>query len=238
MPFLSIMVGASLANFAEKPIASQLEEGAKIAAKGKGIERVLGLNRVVFGTWFDGERNQDVECAVILTPGLLSRWLGHQQACGALDAQKSWERFASQSKGKTLVFVRLASLNTMDLTDGDESETGQPGLLDEVSVGFGQMSNRRSLPAQFEPMPLKRVQDVQDRHAHDVLKTTWDQVASRVVAWPSAPAGDSDSPIRWGKNRLVGFIGELPDVSNLSFGAFRIQTGSVIRTVRFDMPKS
>ena len=238
MPLLSIMVGVSLANFAEKPIASQLEEGARLAGRGKGIDRVLGLNRVVFGTWFDGERNRDVECAVILTPGLLSRWLGHQQACGVKDIQTPWQRFAAQSKGKTLVFIRLASLNSIELTDGDESETGQPALFDDVSIAFGQMANRRLMPAQYEPMPLKRVQDILDRHAADVLKTTWDQVTSRVVAWPSAPSADSDSPIRWGKNRLVGFIAELPALTDQQYGAFQIQTGNVTRTVRFEMPKS
>ena len=238
MPLLSIMVGMGLANFAEKPISAELEAGAKLAAKGKGIDRALGLNRVVFGSWFNGERMLNVEQAVIMTPGLLSRWLGHQQATGEKATQTLWDRFAAQSKGKTLVFVRLASLNTLDLTDGDESETGNPGLFDQVNIGFAQTPNPKIGPARFEPLTLKRIQDIQDRHPHDVLKSSWDQVVSRVLAWPTSPAVDSDSPIRWGKNRVVGFLAELPALNEHRYGAFQIQTGSTIRTIRFEMPKS
>lgn len=233
-----MMVGLSLSNFNAKPIAEEMEIGAKLANKGKGVDRVLGLNRVTFGTWFDGERNRDVEVAILLTPGLLSRWLGHQQASGEKDIQCAWDRFASQAKGKTLVFIRLATLNTLDLTDGDESETGQPHLLDQVSIGFAQMPQRKATPPRFETLLLKRIQDVQDRHPHEVLRTTWDQVASRVVAWPAPSFADSDSPIRWGKNRLVGFLAELPNLNDLPFGAFQVQTGNVTRTIRFEMPKS
>jgi hypothetical protein len=238
MPLLSIMVGLTLANFAERPIASEILLGARLAEKGKGIDRVLGLNRVVFGTWFDGERNRDVETAVIMTPGLLSRWLGHQQASGEKEIQTPWDRFAAQSKGKTLVFIRLATLNTLDLTDGDESETGMPELLDNVIIGFAQSPTRKTIPTKFEPLLLKKIQDIQARHPHEVLQTTWDQVASRVLAWPTTPASDPDSIIRWGRNRLVGYLAELPVKDNLNYGALQIQTGNAVRTIRFEMPKS
>jgi len=238
MPLLSTMVGLVLTNFGDKPIADELKAGARLAAYGKGIDRVLGLNRVVFGSWFNGERMLNVDHAVIMTPGLLSRWLGHQQACGDKDIQSSWTKFAAQAKGRTVVFIRLSTLNTMDLTDGDESETGQPELFDDVRIGFGQSPNRRADPARFVGLTLQRVQDVQGRHPHEVLKTSWDQVVSRYIAWPASPNADPDSPIRWGKNRLVGFIAELPSLSDSRFGAFRIQTGSAIRTIRFEMPKS
>lgn len=238
MPLLSIVLGLSLAHFSGKPVAEEVEKGAKVAAQGKGIDRVLGLNRVSFGSWFDGQRMLNVEQAVIMTPGLLSRWLGHQQVCGLKDIQPVWDRFAAQSNGRTLVFVRLATLNTLDITDGDESETGNPALLDQVTIGFGQMSNRKMTPAQFELLSLRSIQDVQARHPHEVLRTTWDRVVSRVVAWPSEPSADEDSSIRWGRNRLVGFLAELPAVSKLPFGAFQIQTGGATRIVRFEMPKS
>jgi hypothetical protein len=238
MPLLSTMVGLVLTNFGDKPIADEIKAGARLATHGKGIDRVLGLNRVVFGSWSNGERMLNVEQAVIMTPGLLSRWLGHQQACGEKEIQSSWTKFATQSNGRTLVFFRLATLNTMDLTDGDESETGQPHLFDQVTIGFGQSPNRRAGPARFVGLTLKRIQDIQDRHPQDVLKTSWDQVVSRYIAWPAAPYSDADSTIRWGKNRLVGFISELPAQTDARYGAFQIQTGSAVRTIRFEMPRS
>lgn len=238
MPFLPMIIGASLATFGEKPIAADVAAGAEIARKGKGIDRVLGLNRVTFGTWFNGERNQDVEVAVILTPGLLSRWLGHQEATGLVDTKNPWSKFAAQSNGKTLVFIRLASLNSIDPTDGDESETGQPTKLDDVKIGFAQTASRKTTPTIFQPLLLKRVQDLQARHPEEILKSTWDQVASRVLAWPSSPQADPESAIRWGRNRLVSFIAELPPVEPKGFGCFQIDTGGTIRTVRFEMPRS
>ncbi|MEI7578307.1 MAG: hypothetical protein WCK51_15570 [Armatimonadota bacterium] len=238
MAILLTIVGLGLSNFSGKPIASEMEVGARLAKKGKGIDRVLGLNRVVFRSWFDGERMVDVEHAVIMTPGLLSRWLGHQQACGEKEIQPAWDRFASQSHGRTLVFFRLATLNTLDLTDGDESDTGQPSLFDEVEIGFGQTTNRKAGPARFAPLVLKSIQDIQDRHPRDVLKTSWDQVVSRVVAWPTLPLPDLDSPIRWGRNRVVGFLAELPTITDTHYGAFQIRYAGRNRVVRFELPKS
>jgi hypothetical protein len=238
MPILLTIIGLGLAHFAGKPIASEMEAGARLAKKGKGIDRVLGLNRVVVRSWFDGERMVDVEHAVIMTPGLLSRWLGHQQACGEKVIQPTWDRFASQSQGKTLVFFRLATLNTFDLTDGDESETGQPSVLDHIEIGFGQTENRKAGPARFAPLLLKCIQDVQDRHPKDVLKTSWDQVVSRVVAWPTAPLPEQDSLIRWGRNRVVGYLAELPPLTESPYGAFQIRYSGSTRVVRFELPKS
>lgn len=221
--------------FGEAPIAAEFAEGQKIYAKKKGIDRTEKDARVVIGNWFDGERLQVVEEAVFLTPGLLSRWLGYQQASGTSkeDVDRSWKQFTAQFEKQPSTFIRLARLDTVDPVDGNVEATANPTSLDDVKIDV------RQIGKDWQKVNYRVVQDLLERNPTEVLRETWDQVLAKFSAWPSEATTNELMPlIRWGKNRRVSLIAETPKLEPGSKCELKIVEKDRTRTIRFTYPKS
>lgn len=226
---------ASAFVFSSEPIDAEVRVGAELARKGRSIQQALGANRVVLGRWFDGNEKREVEEAVLITPGLASRWLGH---IGRSDSTEVYRAIAKQQHGRVIAFIRLARLNTIDFADGDEVDTAKPEMLDGVKIEFGESTSKRTPPT-WAPVVLTKIEDRLDRHPHDFFKVTWDQLFSRAMTWPTPNGVAAPDPlIRWGRNRVVSYIAELPFVPKTPFAGFRITEPDRVRTVTFEVPKS
>jgi hypothetical protein len=221
--------------FGESPIEAEFLEGQKIYARKKGIDRTEKDARVVIGNWFDGERLQVVEEAVFLTPGLLSRWLGYQQASGTSkeDVDKSWQQFTSQFAKRPSTLIRLARLDTVDPIDGNVESTASPTSLDDVKIDVRQVGK------DWKKLNYRVVQDLLERNPSEVLRETWSQVLAKFAAWPCEPTTNDLMPIlRWGKNRRISLIAETPELEAGSKCELKIVEKDRTRTIRFTYPKS
>ncbi len=217
------------------PIESELKLGKQLFAKGKGIDRTEKDSRIVIGQWFDGERNQNVEEVVFVTPGLLSRWLGYQLAAGTSQevVNATWEKCAGQFTGKTFAVVRLARLCTVDMIDGDVDNSAKPEALDKIKIEMHQVDKP------WTPVDYHVVQDIQQRRPDEVLKDTWDQVLAKFTAWPSKPTENDLMPeIRWGLNRRVSLIAETTKFEPGSKCEIKILEKDRTRVIPFHYPKS
>ena len=226
---------ASFNAFGEAPIAAEFTEGQKIFAKKKGIDRTEKDARIVIGKWFDGDRLQPVEEAVFVTPGLLSRWLGYQQASGTSpeDVKSSWLKCSSQFSNKVVTLIRLARLCTVDMVDGDVDSSAKPAALDSIKIQI------RQIGKPWEAITYRTVQDILERRPEDVLKETWDQILAKFTAWPSqATENDLNPEIRWGLNRRVSLIADTPTLGAGSKCEMKIVDKERTRVIPFNYPKS
>ncbi len=228
--FLTISTG-----FGESPLPADFDEGQKIYNRKKGIDRTEKDARIVIGKWFDGDRVRDVEEAIFLTPGLLSRWLGYQQASGNTkdSVTKAWKQYSTQYAAKSLTLIRLARLGTVDPVDGDVQYSTRVDALDNVRIEMRQEGQ------EWQPVSYRVVQDIQERQPADVLRETWDQVLAAFSAWPSAPSGNSLMPeVKWGMNRRVSLLAETPTEPLGSKCELRFVEKDRTRVIPFTYPKS
>ena len=219
----------------DAPIEAELQEGKKIFAKKKGIDRTEKDARVVIGQWFDGERLRPVEEAVFVTPGLLSRWLGYQLSSGTTpdDVQATWNKCSGQFSGKTVTVIRLARLCAVDMIDGDVDNSAKPDALDNVKIQIRQTTKS------WQPVTYRVVQDILQRRPEEVLKETWDQILSKFTCWPSTPTENDLNPdIRWGLNRRVTLIAETAKLDAGSKCELKIVEKDRTRVIPFNYPKS
>lgn len=232
----SLMCFVAFSNtFGDTPIASEFNEGKHIFKLRKGIDRTEKDARIVVGKWFDGEHLQPVEEIVFVTPGLLSRWLGYQQSSGTTDegVVSSWKKCTAQFSGKTLALVRLARLCTVDMIDGDVDNSAKPTALDSIKIQI------RQIESSWKDVSYRIVQDVQQRRPEEVLKETWDEILAKFTAWPSKPTENDLMPaIRWGLNRRVSLIAEVPSLDAGSKCELKIIEKDRVRVVTFNFPKS
>lgn len=221
--------------FGEAPIPAEFEEGRKVFHRKKGIDRTEKDARIVIGKWFDGDRVQIVEEAVFLTPGLLSRWIGYQDASGMPKevTDNRWKQCSNQFSDKNLALIRLARLGTVDPHDGDVENYAAIEALDSVQFEM------KAVGKEWQKVSFKMVQDIQDRQPADVLKETWDQVLAKFTAWPGTPtANDLVSEIRWGRNRRVSMLAEVPTMDPGSKCQLKIIEKDRTRVIPFTYPKS
>jgi len=221
--------------FGNTPIPAEFEEGQKIFKRKKGIDRTEKDARIVIGKWFDGEQMQNVEEAVFLTPGLLSRWLGFQTASGIPKetVENSWKQCTAQFSGKSLAIIRLARLGTVDPHDGDVENVAAIEAIDNVQFEM------KTIGKEWQKISFHIVQDLQNRQPTDVLKETWDQVLAKFTAWPSTPTtNELVSEIRWGRNRRLSFLAEVPTLDAGSKCELKIVEKDRTRIIPFTYPKS
>lgn len=187
-----------------EPDLRQIESGAKIFKSRKGTESLDQDARTVIGRWFDGSKKVGVEEVVVVSPGLLSRWLGFQ-GLSIEESRNAWQRFWKQSQGKTLLFVRLSRLDFVDWHDGDTPQSAHPEALDQVKFFFNEGG------VEWKAASVVKIQDLQDRSPQLVLRDRWDEVIASQLAWPGMPTQfPLVSEIRWGKNRRVGYLVDYP----------------------------
>lgn len=232
-PMICFMTISS--GFGDSPIPAEFEEGQKIYSRKKGIDRTEKDARVVIGKWFDGDRTQNVEEAIFLTPGLLSRWLGYQQASGNTkdSVTQAWKQFSTKYASKSVALIRLARLGTVDPVDGDVQYSTKPEAIDNVRIEM------REEGREWQSVTYRVVQDIQERQPSDVLRETWDQVLAACSAWPSTPSSNSLVPeVRWGQNRRVSLLAETPSEPLGSKCEFRIVEKDRTRVIPFTYPKS
>lgn len=217
------------------PIEAEFNEGKRIYAQKKGIDRTEKDARIVIGKWFDGTRIEPVEELIFLTPGLLSRWLGYQMSAGAAkeEIEASWSKCSAQFSGKGMAMIRLARLCTVDPIDADTDNSANPSALDDIRIHV-----RQGIKP-WVPVNFRLVQDIQQRRPDEVLKETWDQVLAKFTAWPSKPTENDLIPdIRWGRNRRVSLIA---DISKFELGSkcqLKIVEKDRTRIIPFLYPKS
>lgn len=234
MPFFLPLFAIGF-EFGSAPQATEFAHGQKIYHMNKGIDRAQGDARIVLGNWFDGERTQVVEELDFLTPGLLSRWLGYQEASGTPKDKidSAWKNFSEQFKGKSMALVRLARLGAIDIVDGDLDDHAVISALDSVKLEM------RTKKGEWQEVKYRVIQDLQARQPHEVLRDTWDQILAKFSAWPSTPtADDLISEIRWGNNRRVSFLAEVPQYEPHASCEIRIIEKDRTRTIPFYYPKS
>ncbi|MBS1700972.1 MAG: hypothetical protein JST12_04870 [Armatimonadetes bacterium] len=232
---LTLCFAAAISGFGTAPIPTEFAEGQKVFHRKKGIDRTTGDAGVKIGEWFDGDRKQVVEEAIFLTPGLLSRWLGYQAASGTADEeiQNSWKACTDQLQDQSLAFIRLSRLGTVDPVDGNVEDTANIEALNTVRFDIRQDGKS------WQKLDFKVVQDVQDRWPTDVLKDSWDQVMAKLMAWPSTPTNNElVSQIRWGRNRRISVLAEVPAISANAKCELRITESDRTRTIKFRYPKS
>ena len=217
------------------PIVFDLNEGQQIFRRGQAINQTERDARIVIGKWFNGEQTVVVEEAVFITSGLLSRWLGYQNAAGTSndDIQNSWSKSHAQFSSKPIALIRLARLCTVDPIDQDLDNSGIPEALDDVSIQIHQQGKP------WTTMTVQTVQDIQQRRPDEVLKETWDQVLAKFTAWPAKPTVNELIPaIRWGKNRRVSLVAETPIFPGGSKCEMKIVEKDRTRIIPFRYPKS
>ena len=137
----------------EAPIFSEMALGARAAKIKKGVDRVQGKDRIVIGKWADGVRSREVEEVVLLTPSLLSRWLGwlaFHQAWSAADVSKKWQVLRARFGEKPLMVVRLALYERNDAFELAEISRPRPSDLEDV--GFQWIAPGASLDPKSRPL--------------------------------------------------------------------------------------
>lgn len=156
------MLAASLAilswGFSEGPIAEQVELGKKVAgrydqdhwqrqlhvlpsSKRADISEIFGADRKPIGRWNEGVRKLDVEWVFLLSPELMSRWLGYlSMAEGWIDGEieRRWYSIRQKLDGRPVFVVVLSSFPKKELFGLDSDTPSNPETLDNVVFRFEQ----------------------------------------------------------------------------------------------------
>lgn len=144
-------------SFPVAPISSELLRGEAVYLAGAPIEKTEIEDRQGIGSWFDGSHSREVEEAIWVSPGMVSRWLGYQRAkekWTPVEQLDRWNAVRNELDGKLTFVVRLSSFAKQDpLEFGDTP----PGTLAAVTdVKFAVTVSRPSRPGEVGKLDARR----------------------------------------------------------------------------------
>ena len=110
---LTLLLAQMAGQEADLPIKAELIRGERIYRAGKGIDRTLMEDRIGLGTWFDGTSKREFNQAILVTPEMLSRWLGYLNAKERWSLEELSRRWIASKRlidGRMVVIVDLYAL--------------------------------------------------------------------------------------------------------------------------------
>lgn len=220
-----------------KPIEIDFALGAKVSKIHKGVDRVIGPDRIVIGKWTDGTRSKDVEEVVLMTPSLMSRWLGwlaDREALPATQIAVRWQDMRKTFGEAPTVIVRLA---LFERNDGLElADISRPSLTELESVNFKWVP---SAGTGETALPVGQL--MLDRWGQEPTKLNsipwWASSEQWRLLWPSGYEAPTWDGLQRGWNRLKVYAVQLPASAGVNFefgGKLVVQKGS--RTLQGEIP--
>jgi len=220
------------------PIQLDFDRGAKVSKIRKGVDRVIGLDRVVIGKWTDGIRSKDVEEVVLMTPSLMSRWLGwlaQRESLSAVQISERWEGMQAAFGTVPTVIVRLALYERNDALE--LADISRPNLTELESVSFRWVPNGGS-----SETPTLANQLMFDRWGTEPTKLNsipwWASSEQWRLLWPTGHQTATWDGLQRGWNRLKVLSVKLPSDTGFNFetgGTLVVQKGS--KTLKAVVPE-
>lgn len=229
-------------NFAETPVAAMVAEGRAKARVGKPrdpltkiirgpvqseITSILGQESKTIGTWTNGSSKQSVEHATWISPELVSRWLGFNEAREFWDQDvlpTKWQMVRHKMSGKLNFVVELSAFPKLPFQGTGEYQ--KPRFDSYDNVRFVLTSDGR-----FWNMNARQIRQIQGRKQADVDHWPWwlDTPISACLATehdtppdPPLPFGDFNRTYYWVDLPIPAEIGETFELRVLSKGKERV----------------
>ncbi len=123
--------------FPTVPIASEVEGGRQSAAKGRPLDAIFQKDRKAIGKWSNGGVATAVEHVILLSPSLVSRWLGYlerKQWWDATEKQVRWNLLKYDLDGRLTFLVRLSAYPKRAVADLSEEISAKVENVSQVSL--------------------------------------------------------------------------------------------------------
>jgi len=143
---MALAIGRCL-RFPDRPFLYQFACGERLAKERQPLTSALDGDRDVIGTWWHGIREEGVEQAIRVSPGMASRWLGYLNASehwSLAELQIRWDDLAHTMSRQVLFVVQLSNFPKDDpLQEGVNLGSRHGSLdLDKAILTYPKPCNR------------------------------------------------------------------------------------------------